>query len=141
MTASSRCFAFAAVSSVAVLLSAAETCQAQWGRYRAVTSFSYPSTPAYTPAVPLQSVYRPALVAPAAPIAVTPPIVYAPQATYYAPAPPVTTYYPPAPVATYYAAPIAVQPTVVARPAFFPRARNVYSFTPARAAAIPVVVP
>jgi hypothetical protein len=151
----SHCLAFAAVTGVAVLLSAAEPCQAQWGRYRAVTSFSYPSTPVYTPAVPLQSVYRPAFVAPAAampvasaPIAVAPPIVYSPQATYYAPAPvtgyyapPVTGYYAPAPVTAYYGAPVAVQPTVVARPAFFPRARNVYSFTPARAAAVPVIVP
>ncbi|HUE73832.1 MAG TPA: hypothetical protein VMP01_23330 [Pirellulaceae bacterium] len=147
MTANSRCLAFAAVTSIAVLLSAAEPCQAQGGRYRAVTSYSFPSTPVYTPGVPLQSVYRPAFVAPAAampvasgPIAVTPPIVYSPQAAYYAPAP-VTGYYAPAPVTSYYGAPVAVQPTVVARPAFFPRARNVYSFTPARGAAIPVVVP
>ncbi|MEX2027817.1 MAG: hypothetical protein WEH44_10950 [Pirellulaceae bacterium] len=140
-----RCLAFAAVTSIAVLLSAAEPCQAQ-GRYRAVTSYSFPSTPVYTPAVPLSSVYRPAFVAPAAamplasgPIAVTPPIVYSPPTTYYAP-PPVTGYYAPAPVTSYYGAPLAVQPTVVARPAFFGRARNVYSFTPARADVITVVV-
>lgn len=145
-----RCLAFAAVTSIAVLLSAVEPCQAQGGRYRAVTSYSFPSTPVYTPAVPLRSVYRPAFVAPAAampvasgPIAITPPIIISqPQAAYYAYAPaPVTSFYAPAPVTAYYAAPVAVQPTIVARPAFFPRARNVYSFTPARGAAVPIIVP
>ena len=139
-----RYFAFAVMS---VFLFASAQCRAEWGRYRAVTNYSFPSTPVYTPGVVVQS-YRPVIVAPApvvsGPIAITPPVIVSqPQAAYYAPAP-VTNYYAPAqvaaPVTTYYA-PAVVQPVVVASPTFR-RAPAVFSFTPSRAAvAVPVIVP
>lgn len=137
MTRIHRLFAYAAVTSLVALATAGE-CRAEWGRYRAVTSFSVPSAPVYTPAVVVQGAYRPLVVAPAAvapvisgPISVTPPIIISqPQAAYYAPAP-LTTYYAPA---------VTVRQTVVARPAFFPRARAAY-YAPAVVAPAPILLP
>jgi hypothetical protein len=135
MTRSNRHLGWALFAGLAVVLVLAGESRAEWGRYRAVTSYSFPSVPVYQPGVVVQSTYRPVFVAPAyaapvvsQPIAVTPPIIISqPQTAYYAPAP-VTTYY----------APAAVGQTIVARPAYFPRARAVYQFTPARA--VPAVI-
>ena len=129
-----------AILGLVATLAAADNLHAQWGHHRVVTSYSFPSTPVYRPAVPVHSFYGPVIVAPAAavpvvsaPVAASPPIIVSqPQTAYYAPAP----------VTAFYAAPVVAQPVVVARPAYFPRRGNVYSFVPARAAAAyPVIVP
>ncbi len=139
MTRSNRHLGWGVLTGLALVLALAGESQAEWGRYRAVTSYSFPSVPVYQPGVVVQSTYRPVYVAPAyaAPIvspqiAVTPPIIISqPQTAYYAPAP----------VATYYAPPATVRQTVVARPTYFPRARASYYFTPARAVPPVVIVP
>jgi ribonuclease E len=129
---------WAVVGSLLLLATAAGTCQAGWGHYRAVTTYSVPSVPVYRPGVAVEA-YRPVVVASpvvsapivsapvvSAPVVVSRPVVVAPSTTVVAPGPAIVT------------APGYVQQTVVARPLIGPpRVRTTY-YAPALVA--PTVV-
>jgi hypothetical protein len=151
MTHFHRTFIISAALALAAAAIVTNESQAGWGQYRAVTSYSVPSVPVYSPVV-VQSAYRPVVVAPpiaapapvivARPVVSAPPVIASPLVT--APAPilsgPQTSYYiPAAPVAVYPQA--IVRQTVVTRPALFgTRVRSTY-YAPSVLAPVPVIVP
>ena len=112
----SICFrAIVAAAIVAMVVFAAGSAEAGWGRYRVSTYYGTPSVPVVQETVVERGVYRPVLVAPA-PLVVAPAVVAQPAFSYSGPAivsqGPVTAYY--APPAVYAPAPRAVRATYFA---------------------------
>jgi hypothetical protein len=170
MTRITRTFIVPAALAAAAIMAVSGESQAGWGHYRAVTSYSVPSVPVYSPPVVMESTYRPVVVAPApvvvsrpvysarvvvsrpvysAPVVVSRPVYSAPvvvdspvvSAPVAVTPAPQTTYYLPATAPAVVVPQPVVRQTVVSRPALFgPRVRTTY-YAPSVVLPAPVFVP